>query len=551
MHSTPDPYRAARLLLDAYPSLLGPAAARPADSWRPLSACELRVHSQNGEDGVLAEMLSRIGPGTRSFVEFGVGAGSEGNCVFLADWCGWRGLFMESQPEAFARLGRKYGMNPDVQTFQTIVAPGTIDALLHRAGIPYDLDVLSIDVDGADYWIWSALTRAAPRVVVIEYNAALGGERRLAQHPARQTWDGTVAFGASIAALASLGRARGYSLTHTDLTGTNAFFVRDDYAALFPEIKAPRIRGPNLSLRSEGHRPSERQAVFVEVPEQRAHEEPTADGDTGVQRVVATGLGPLLFPATDRVIAACIRDTGVWQPAELDWLKTHVPRGGTCLTIGANVGYFACWMSRLVGPRGRVLAVEPNPRLVPLLRANLAECALPNVDVAPCAAGAADGTATLWISDANSGDSRVFDPRLVETDDDHDANGCGDWLHSVDVPMRAADGIVGDRAVDVVFIDAQGWDHHVLRGLRSTIDRCRPVILFEFVPAWIRSLGEDPAMVLAECASWGYRLGSSDVAVEHPAAPDVMLAAMAAAGQAFVNIEMLPGDPVPTSGRGA
>jgi hypothetical protein len=122
------------------------------------------------------------------------------------------------------------------------------------------------------------------------------------------------------------GRARGYSLTHTDLTGTNAFFVRDGYAALFPEIKALRIRGPNLWLRSEGHRPSERQAVFAEVPEQRANEEPMADCDAGVQRVVATGLGPLLFPATDRVIAACIRDAGVWQPDELDWLKTHVPR---------------------------------------------------------------------------------------------------------------------------------------------------------------------------------------------------------------------------------
>lgn len=540
MHSAPDPYRTARTLLDAYPSLPQLAVAPRPDISRPLPTCELRVHSQNGEDGVLAEMLARIGPGTRSFVEFGIGPGSEGNCVFLADWCGWRGLFMESQPEAFARLRRKYALNQAVQTFHTAVTPGTIDALLHKAGVPYDLDVLSIDVDGADYWIWSALTRVAPRVVVIEYNATLGGERRLVQHPDRGPWDGTAAFGASIAALESLGRARGYSLVHTDLTGTNAFFVRNDYAALFPETRAPRIRGPNLLLRSEGHRPSGPQAVFVEVPEQRADEDPTADGADGVQRVVAQGLGSLLFPAADRIISAAIRRRGVWEARELAWLKTHVPFGGTCLNVGANVGYFACWMSRLVGPCGRVFAVEPNPQLAPLLRSNLAECALPNVEVAPCAAGAADGTATLWTYDTNSGDSRVFDPRHVASEDGQGPHGFGDSLRSVEVPMRVADGIVGDHTVNVVFIDAQGWDHHVLRGLRGTIDRCRPVILFEFVPAWIRGLGEDPATVLAECASWGYRLGSPDLAVEHPASPDAILAAMAAAGQAFVNIELLP-----------
>ena len=547
MHPVTDPYQAARCLLDAYPSLWDATAFAPATTPRLLPACEFRVHSQNGEDGVIAEMLARIPPGTRSFVEFGVESGCQGNCVFLADWCGWRGLFIEADAEGFAKLRRKYAVNLAVRTLHATVTPRTIDGLLHQADLPYDLDVLSIDVDGADYWIWSAITRVAPRVVVIEYNAALGRDRRLVQHPDHGKWDGTAAFGASIAALTALGGSRGYALVHTDLTGTNAFFVRDDFAALFPEARAPRIRGTNFFLSSEGHRPGGR-TVFVELPTEQAAVSatvPPCAGVTAPQRVVAKGLGSLLFPAAEHVIPGCIRRTGEWEPRELRWLEKRAPRGGTCLNIGANIGYFACWLSRFVGPSGRVIAVEPNPEIVPLLRANLAACALPNVDVEACAAGTCDAQATLWLNDDNTGDSRVFDPRHVDGQGGHRRHGFGDDIRSVDVPMRSADSLVGDRWIDVVLVDAQGWDHRVLRGMRATIDRCRPAILFEFYPAWIRDLGEDPAAVLAECASWGYGLGSQDLILEHPAEPDAVLAAMAAAGKLFVNIELLPLDPLP------
>ena len=118
-------------------------------------------------------------------------------------------------------------------------------------------DVLSIDIDGADYWVWEAITCIAPRVVVIEYNAALPRTSRLVQPRDRdRPWDGTDRFGASLGALESLGRRKGYVLVHTDLAGANAFFVREQYAHLFPEAESPARRSPNYQLQGNRH-PSE------------------------------------------------------------------------------------------------------------------------------------------------------------------------------------------------------------------------------------------------------------------------------------------------------
>ncbi|HEX4107206.1 MAG TPA: hypothetical protein VHX88_03685 [Solirubrobacteraceae bacterium] len=213
-----------------------------------LAAHELRVSSQNGEDGVIQEIFRRIGTGERPFfVEFGGEIGSEGNAVLLADAAGWEGLFLEADPSFFGRLARKYRHGP-VQTRQALVSPSNIEQLLEEAGVPHDFDLLSIDIDGDDYWIWKALEAFRPRLVVIEYNAERAANtvqvfgHRSAQH--------TNDFGASIEALVGLGTEKGYRLVHTEIVGLNAFFVRDDLAA---EFGAPRIAGTNFYLRAQGH----------------------------------------------------------------------------------------------------------------------------------------------------------------------------------------------------------------------------------------------------------------------------------------------------------
>jgi FkbM family methyltransferase len=541
-----DPYRAARFLVDSYPALSNPPLTiADGNPRRPLAFCEFRVRSQNGEDGVIAEMVSRIGTGSRTFVEFGIENGSEGNCIFLADWCHWRGLFIEADPEMFIRLRSKYESTGTVQTLHSRVTPDNINELLRGAALPYDLDVMSIDIDGDDYWVWSAITQMAPRVVVIEYNASFRRHEHLVQPRDHGEWDRTNAFGASIGALEDLGRTLGYHLVHTELAGVNAFFVRTDLLSLFPEANDPLIHGPNYFLGSHGHPEGTHDQFTVTSPsEVTSNESPEAplDDDSlrGIQRVMDNELGYLLFPRGDNVMAPTIAATGVWEPQELKWLKERVHQGDTCLNIGANVGYFASWMSRLVGPTGRVIAIEPNPEILPLLRANLASCAFANVDVVECAAGTQEGTLTLWLNEENFGDSRVFDPRLTDGGGDYRSHGFADSPRSVEVPVKRIDDVVGERKIDVVLVDTQGWDHHALRGLSRTIARCKPFILTEFVPSWISDLGENPESVLNDYVSWGYLIDSTDHQLSAPVAPHDIIEAVEASADYFTNISLTP-----------
>lgn len=249
-------YLAAATLSERYAG----AGTVPAD----LTRAELKVLSQNGEDGVLAEIFRRIGlPDAPTFVEFGIETGTQGNCVFLADLLGWRGLFIEPDPTHFRALSAKYAGNDAVRTVQAAVTPGNVDRLFDAAGLPPEPDVVSIDIDGVDYWVWRALVRHRPRVIVIEYNASLGFDDALTVPEDHGGWDGVDYFGASLRALERLGAAKGYALVHTEMAGVNAFFVRDRPDA-FPE--PPRLHGPNYFLQALAHAPDPTRRPWVRDP---------------------------------------------------------------------------------------------------------------------------------------------------------------------------------------------------------------------------------------------------------------------------------------------
>jgi glycosyltransferase involved in cell wall biosynthesis len=249
-------YTALALLAERHRAISGRPGASAATG--SLAAHELRVFSQNGEDGVLTEILARVGVGERFFVEFGVESGREGNCVYLADVAGWQGLFMDCDDDFFAELERKYRAEDRVRTVRAMITPENVQERFTASGVPAELDVLSIDVDGADYWIWEAVEAYRPRVVVIEYNSALDPRRRLVQ-PADLDggWDGTSYYGASLGALRAMGERKGYRLVHTELSGVNAFFVREDLAeGRFLAVEEVPITGsPNYFQRGQGHPP--------------------------------------------------------------------------------------------------------------------------------------------------------------------------------------------------------------------------------------------------------------------------------------------------------
>jgi hypothetical protein len=183
-----------------------------------------RKYSQNDEDGVLEYIFSVIPPGPqgRFFVEMGVGppwnstleeSGLEANCRLLKEK-GWRGLSLDAQ--AYAE---------EYEVKQERIDPINVNPILRKYGAPESVDLISIDVDGQDFWVWSNLVYF-PSVVVIEYNASLGmNESKVIPFNAFYQWDGTNWFGASLRALNNLAMSKGYVLTYAN--GVNAFFIRD------------------------------------------------------------------------------------------------------------------------------------------------------------------------------------------------------------------------------------------------------------------------------------------------------------------------------------
>jgi hypothetical protein len=194
-----------------------------------LRAFERRVCSQNGEDGIIQELLRRVGVKQRYFVEFGVETGVECNCARLAREEKWSGLFLEASPALFVLLQENFRTLPAVRCQHAAVSSQNIEAILAANDVPVDLDLLSIDIDGNDYWVWKAIQRWQPRIVVIEYNPAYPPPMRwVMQENLEHRWDHTDYYGASLSSLAVLGRSKGYTLVACDSRGVNAFFIRSE-----------------------------------------------------------------------------------------------------------------------------------------------------------------------------------------------------------------------------------------------------------------------------------------------------------------------------------
>jgi hypothetical protein len=191
-----------------------------------------KAYSQNDEDGILLEIFNRIGTRDRRFIEFGVETGRECNTALLL-MDGWSGLWLDGSATHVSEVRRNHAVaisEGRLSIQQAMVTAENIDGLLGAwAGGAQDIDLLSIDIDGNDYWVWQAITTVRPRVVVIEYCATYPPpvEFVTAYDPAF-AWDGSNYQGASLSSLEHLGREKGYALVGCAISGANAFFVRED-----------------------------------------------------------------------------------------------------------------------------------------------------------------------------------------------------------------------------------------------------------------------------------------------------------------------------------
>ena len=226
--------RAVEARCDRIQMALGRIEARQAANATSIADAEFGVFSQWGEDGIVQWLIKIVPIDNPVFVEFGVQDYSESNTRFLLVNNNWSGLVIDGSESNIERIRRddiywRYNLN----AICAFVTRENINSLLAAGGISGDIGLLSIDVDGNDYWIWESINCISPRIVVIEYNARFGNQRTVAVpydlNFVRSTAHySMIYYGASLAALAFLAEKNGYALVGCNSAGNNAFFVRKD-----------------------------------------------------------------------------------------------------------------------------------------------------------------------------------------------------------------------------------------------------------------------------------------------------------------------------------
>jgi hypothetical protein len=202
-----------------------------------LADAEFRVSSQWGEDGIIEWLCHKLPGIPRSFVEFGVENFTEANTRFLMQSRGWRGLVIDGSSDHMAHLRSEqlYWMH-DLVAVSAFVTAENIDGLIRDNGFSGELGILSVDIDGNDYWVLKAIQSVRPAILISEFNGVLGDRHaitvpydpsfeRLKAHHSGQY------FGASLGAIRRIATEKGYTFVGTNSNGVNAFFVREDLAA--------------------------------------------------------------------------------------------------------------------------------------------------------------------------------------------------------------------------------------------------------------------------------------------------------------------------------
>jgi hypothetical protein len=188
------------------------------------------THSQMGEDGIIAKILSLLPETDRWCVEFGAWDGIHlSNVRRLIEQEGYSAVLIEGDSQKFAALSRNYAGNDHVKTLEAFVgfnAEDGLDRILSAHRLPRNFDVLSIDIDGNDYHVWQSIQEFRPKVVCVEFNPAIPTEVHFVQ--AR---DPRVSQGCSLLALTQLARSKGYELV--SVLSFNALFVEHAYFPRF------------------------------------------------------------------------------------------------------------------------------------------------------------------------------------------------------------------------------------------------------------------------------------------------------------------------------
>jgi hypothetical protein len=257
---------------------------------------EFQVYSQWGEDGLIQYLVRDTPLERRIFVEFGVEKYAESNTRFLLINDNWAGLLIDGSKQNIDYIRNdtiywKYNLKAEC----SFIDRDNINSLISGNGISDDIGLLSIDIDGNDYWVWDAIQVISPRIVICEYNSLWGSELSVSI-PYDPAFSRTLAhysnlyFGASIAALSKLANSKGYSLVGSNRAGNNAFYVRNDVITDIA-IVSPRNAWVESKFRESRNKAG--QLTYLSFPERLAlvSDMPLVNLDDGKQYSVGELFG--------------------------------------------------------------------------------------------------------------------------------------------------------------------------------------------------------------------------------------------------------------------
>ena len=195
---------------------------------------EFKVFSQNGEDGIIQFLIQNTEIKNKIFVEFGVETYKEANTKFLLLNNGWSGLIIDGDKDAMEKIASsdlhwKY----DLKSIGNFITKDNINEIIKSAGIEGEIGLLSVDIDGNDYWVFENIDCVNPQILIMEYNSMFGDIHKISvpydeNFVRSQKHYSNLYYGASIAALCDIANKKGYDLVGSNSFGNNLFFIRYD-----------------------------------------------------------------------------------------------------------------------------------------------------------------------------------------------------------------------------------------------------------------------------------------------------------------------------------
>lgn len=491
------------------------------DAPEALASRRFGLHSQFEEDGIALSLHAAAGTRTRRFVEIGCGTNG-GNSGILAAELGWEGLMVDANAKAVAEAKL---LNPrSITGVAARVTRENVNSLITENGFAGDIDQLSIDIDGNDYWILESLTACRPRVLILEYNSAFGPSAKAtvpyAKNFVRPLDDelSRLYFGASISALEELAREKGYGLVAVEPHGANAFFLADDVATEIPRRRPEDVYRTLRKHTEAAHdsdlfrrltdagmplvkpEPSETTGAHAEIvfsgPTRAESRAAFFDEAVGNAELLGVGTrwGTFVVSTGDRTVGRSLftrrvrGEMSVLDRAAMLLESFGVPRRPVFVDCGANIGTTTISALHSSGFE-RAFALEPEPSNFRLLKANLALNDLDERTIArQVAVSSTAGTLELRIHPTNWGGHEIvaggtppslkIPARTIETVQ----------IEAVTLDDLVDAGTLVPSDIGLLWLNVQGHEGAILAGGEQVLATKAPVV-FQFFPAMLERAG--------------------------------------------------------------